>query len=88
MEVPSTDWREAQWDFDEALAEAPVKARNWVDVGEVRHTFTHFHLRLAVVTGAAWGQRSVLGQWTYLAEFEAVALPTVMKKVAERALAG
>ncbi len=40
---PGTDWRE------EAPIEAPPVAGDWRDLGaEVRHTFTHFHLRLAV----------------------------------------
>ncbi len=44
--LPGTDWRE---DVPEAVP--PVEAE-WREVpGEVRHTFTHFHLRLKVFVG-------------------------------------
>lgn len=42
LALPSTDWVET------APAPAAPFAAGWEDVGEVRHTFTHFHLRLTV----------------------------------------
>ncbi|MEM7059327.1 MAG: A/G-specific adenine glycosylase [Pseudomonadota bacterium] len=42
LAVPSTDWAEAP------PIGAPPIAADWREVGEIRHTFTHFHLRLAV----------------------------------------
>jgi A/G-specific adenine glycosylase len=90
MEIPSTPWREAPWDEDEAAALAPVKPRSWRALpGLVGHTFTHFHLELAVLVGrvdpVATG---TLGIWLKPDHFGEQALPTVMKKVARHALAG
>src|SRR5260370_4519560 len=52
-EVPSSPWREGKLVIAEALKQAPVPA-NWkVLDGGVRHTFTHFHLELAVARATA-----------------------------------
>lgn len=42
LAVPSTEWAETP-----AIDDPPIKA-DWQDIGEIRHTFTHFHLRLSV----------------------------------------
>ena len=52
MEIPSTPWRSAPWPLGEALEESPFEAVWEPLAGQVRHTFTHFHLRLTVVTAA------------------------------------
>ena len=90
MEFPSTEWRERPWKIAEARARAPVKAR-WRRVdGTVRHTFTHFELELAVLSGRV-DPETMLGrgpQWTWCAleRLTDHALPTVMRKVARHAL--
>lgn len=90
-EFPSTPWRNAAWTADEATPLAPVAAR-WVALsGEVRHTFTHFHLRLNVLRGRcnespAIAQATLGGgaaHWCRPADFPGLALPTLMKKVAK-----
>jgi A/G-specific adenine glycosylase len=89
MEVPSTLWRETPWSEEEAVAAAPVRAKWRLLAGTVRHTFTHFHLELAVLAGevrAGFSQGG--GQWVKLDEFSAHALPTVMKKVVAHARGG
>lgn len=48
VEIPGTAWRAEAWEPAEALAEAPVAQAPWAKLGEVRHVFTHFELRLAV----------------------------------------
>jgi A/G-specific adenine glycosylase len=73
---PGTDWTEAPPD------PAPPLAANWTDPGlEVRHTFTHFHLRLALrlarVDTAAEPDR---GAFRPRAAFRPKDLPTVMRK--------
>ncbi len=72
---PGGDWAEV------AIAAPPANA-DWTTLaGEVRHTFTHFHLILEISvatlpmesrpeTGAFWGAN----------EFDKAALPTVMRK--------
>ena len=47
LALPSTDWRETP-----LPANAPFAA-DWRETGAVRHTFTHFHLRLRVLRAIA-----------------------------------
>ncbi|MBM7070159.1 A/G-specific adenine glycosylase [Actibacterium sp. 188UL27-1] len=72
---PGSDWG------DTPTASPPVEA-DWHEVpGEVRHTFTHFHLRLQVF--AARVPENFLphrGEFRAAAEFSAGDLPTVMRK--------
>jgi A/G-specific adenine glycosylase len=72
---PGTDWSDAP------QGEPPVVA-DWRDPGaEVRHTFTHFHLRLALRTARlpldALPSRGV---FVPAAAFRPASLPTVMRK--------
>ena len=93
MEVPSTEWLpDAQNTVGEQrstvdlLKQAPVKAKWKKRVGEVRHTFTHFHLVLGLYE-ATIGQREKLeGEWVRIEDLGDHALPTVMKKVIDLAL--
>jgi A/G-specific adenine glycosylase len=86
MEFPSTPWRAADWASDEARSLAPVAAQ-WLTLpGVVRHTFTHFQLELTMLAGSIPGEEDVVGSWCPPAEFERLALPTLMKKVARLAL--
>jgi A/G-specific adenine glycosylase len=90
MEIPSTPWRAEPWDEAEAAPFAPVKPRRWQALpGLVGHTFTHFHLELAVLVGrvdpVATG---TLGLWLKPDRFGEQALPTAMKKVVRHVLAG
>jgi len=92
MEVPSTEWREAPWDAEEAGAQAPAVAAWQLLPGVVRHGFTHFRLELEVwaapapATGAATGKPAAAGRWTRPEDLGAMALPTLMRKVVRLAL--
>ena len=86
MEVPSTDWRDDPWGMGEAAGQAPLAAAVWAEAGEVRHTFTHFHLRLTVMHGTVAGGDIADGVWVHPRDFGAQALPTLMKKVAKAVL--
>jgi A/G-specific adenine glycosylase len=73
---PGTAWAEG------APQDAPPIAADWQDPGlEVRHTFTHFHLRLslrlATVPQDATPDR---GEFHPRATFRPASLPTVMRK--------
>jgi len=84
IEVPSTPWREAAWDTDEALTAAPVAA-DWRPLpGTVRHGFTHFPLELAIV--AATTASPPDGIWAKPEQFKDYALPTLTKKIVRHAL--
>lgn len=85
MEVPSTDWRVTPWDDREATKAAPLKARWRRLPGTVAHGFTHFDLELVILTAAATGAAAHDGIWVAPARFKDHALPSVMKKVIDRA---
>ena len=89
-EVPSSAWREGKLSLAEALKEAPVPA-NWkVLEGGVRHTFTHFHLELAVAraiaTTAGLAKLAPGAAWVTVDKMTERALPTVMRKIIAHAV--
>jgi A/G-specific adenine glycosylase len=88
MEVPSTLWREAPWSEAEAIAAAPLPAKWRLLPGTVRHTFTHFHLELAVLAGAVKKGVAAPGKWVAPDHLADEALPTVMKKLVTHARGG
>lgn len=95
MEIPATPWNAGDGDTgekDEAalLVHAPARAQWRRLPGLVEHTFTHFHLRLAVFA-ARLSARDALhadGYWIPPHELGREALPSVMRKVVEHALPG
>ena len=89
-EVPSSPWREGKLVIADALKQAPVPA-NWkVLEGGIRHTFTHFHLELAVARATATTSRlaklSPGSAWVEIDRMTERALPTVMRKVIAHAV--
>ena len=81
MEIPSSDWRDRKSTVKEAIKEAPVIA-DWTRVpGTVRHTFTHFHLHLIVLSTHTHQRKTNSGVWSSPDQFSKHALPSVMKKV-------
>ncbi len=72
---PGSDWNDAP-------ADAPPADANWQDTGaEVRHTFTHFHLRLSVrIAHLSDGTVPDRGDFVPAREFRPGDLPTVMRK--------
>ena len=75
---PGTAWEE------EPKKAAPVDADWTVLHGEVRHTFTHFHLHLAVQTAVVgMNVASNRGIFVSRKNFKLSQLPTVMRKVYE-----
>ena len=73
MGLPTSAWSEA---VPEDHAAAPG-THNWQHIGDVRHVFTHFELRLAVF-GAELGARSA-GEWVE----DVSGMPTVFRKCVE-----
>lgn len=70
---PGSDW-------DGGGGDAPLAA-DWREVGEVRHTFTHFHLILRLqVTVAALDAVPLRGEFLGQDMFRPADLPTVMRK--------
>ena len=64
--------------WDGAGGPAPAIS-DWQDVGEVRHTFTHFHLILRVLVARIDGP-TLRGDWLARNRFSPADLPTVMRK--------
>lgn len=82
-------WPGTPWDHrnPQAPAKPPLEAL-WRDVGEVRHTFSHFHLRLAVLLAEVPIEASpARGSFHPAGRFTPTDLPTVMRKAHERAAA-
>ncbi len=75
-------WPGSTWTEEAAPPEAPPLEALWRDAGaEVRHTFTHFHLRLRVrLAQVPLGVPPARGAFVPAAEFDPRALPTVMRK--------
>ncbi|MEO1491222.1 MAG: A/G-specific adenine glycosylase [Pseudomonadota bacterium] len=84
LALPSSDWAET-------LPEdaPPVKAA-WAEMGEVRHTFTHFHLRLAVRLTRVQDVTAIAPPTyeTHTIQEAEAAMPTVFAKVCRLARDG
>lgn len=78
---PCSDWSDAPKDTP------PIKA-DWKSLNtEVKHTFTHFHLKLTVKTALVpFDRPTTLGDFISNADFDASDLPTVMRKVYDATL--
>ena len=92
-EVPATPWADSKEPENSPDDHAPLDA-NWLEMpGTVRHTFTHFHLELAVF-GARVDKTVPLKevarpdacQWVFPEEIASQPLPSVMRKVLDHAL--
>ena len=68
-------WPGTEWSEQAPKPQPPIEAE-WKEIGEVRHTFTHFHLKLAV--HATKIAKSTNDNFTK--DFTRTDLPTVMRK--------
>jgi len=85
--LPGTDWRAEAFTEQEVAAMAPADLAWTVLPGTVRHTFTHFHLELAVWAARLTGMgEGIDGRWAAEQDLAAVGLPSVMRKAARHAL--
>jgi A/G-specific adenine glycosylase len=79
---PTSEWRDSK--LADPLEGAPSKA-SWRQIGEVRHVFTHFTLKLDVWRAEASAKARIQGEW--LSHEDALAaLPTVGRKAVALAL--
>lgn len=76
LAFPTSDWS------DTPQPDPPIAA-HWSDTGaEARHTFTHFHLRLRILTAqVAQDAAPTRGNFVPHHAFSPAALPTAMRKV-------
>ncbi|MDW4498320.1 A/G-specific adenine glycosylase [Sulfitobacter sp. D35] len=77
-------WPGSPWvtEADAATSLEPPVAADWTPVaGEVRHTFTHFHLRLSLMRAdVPMDAQPLRGSFRDATEFRPSDLPTVMRK--------
>lgn len=80
-------WPGSPW--GETATEAPPIAADWRDIGaEVRHTFTHFHLRLSLRIATVTSDcQPATGAFLAGHDFRPSDLPTVMRKAYDLAAA-
>ena len=86
--VPTTNWFDKKtgegFDPAAALAEAPEGLDFSKKVGQVTHTFTHFHLILDIYQAPSdCSQPTVNGWWSTPKDIIGEALPTIFRKVVE-----
>ena len=73
-------WPSSNWVEGEPKFEPPFQA-DWIEVaGEVRHTFTHFHLKLKVMVASSVSV-NIDQEFIEKNKFYVADLPTVMRKV-------
>ena len=72
-------WPGAEWG-DEAIEKPPFSAKWTALDAEVRHTFTHFHLRLSVRIACGDIANPEVGEFIPPEQFDPTQLPTVMRK--------
>ncbi len=77
-EIPGTEWRAAPWDANAWRGHAPMPAA-WRAVGEIRHGFTHFELRIALLA-ATVPRIEAEGFLRPVSGLDGEALPSVMRK--------
>ncbi len=75
-------WPGSDWDGQGGTS--PLNA-DWHAVGEVRHTFTHFHLILDVMAAPVAAGRPDRGQFLPQTDFRPSDLPTLMRKAYDAA---
>jgi len=84
LEIPSTPWREEDWPVQEVTEHLPLD-ENWQPRdGGIGHTFTHFHLEVAVWAADFEGELD--GLWIHPENFDQHAVPTLMRKIASHAM--
>jgi A/G-specific adenine glycosylase len=79
--LPTTAWREEPWSVAQARATAPFRAA-WGEAGAIEHVFTHFSLRLLVLSTAERPASAEGWDWSPLDAARA-ALPSVFRKALE-----
>jgi A/G-specific adenine glycosylase len=87
MMPPTSEWRARKQQMTGDAQEGAPGRFAWEHVGEVRHVFTHFALKLDVWRAKASARAKVSGEW--LAHEDALAaLPTVGRKAVALAVGG
>jgi A/G-specific adenine glycosylase len=83
LELPGTPWREERWARQDALTHAPLDGLRWTPLpGEAAHGFTHFELRMTLLSGRHHGEAPEGCSFMTRAA-AAAAMPTAMRRLLE-----
>jgi A/G-specific adenine glycosylase len=85
LQPPLGAWRADFPKREDALAEAPFTGTWRKQSAIVRHGFTHFELEMEVYVAHFRARPNGEGMWLGAKELKTAALPTVMRKLIERA---
>lgn len=87
MEVPTGSWETKEKPFNESLSHALLSSLlpPFHLMGEIRHTFTHFHLKVKIFKTVVH-HASLQGAWIHERDLHTQALPTLMKKIIRKGL--
>ena len=89
LEIPGTPWRTTPWEAAEALAHAPLPGLAWQPLpGEARHGFTHFELRMTLLTARLPGPTEASGFAWMPPQAAHAAMPSAMHRLLELRAAG
>ncbi len=81
--VPTTPWEQVQINKTDSFE--PESGIEWQNLPQpVKHTFTHFYLYLSIKIGIS--KQPPKGLWVAFDKLDAIALPTVMKKIIQKYL--
>ncbi len=81
LELPGTPWREAPWTRQDALAHTPLVGLRWTALpGEASHGFTHFELRMTLLSARHRGDAPEGCSFMERAA-AAAAMPTAMRRL-------
>ncbi len=83
MTVPMTPWMVNQeWEYEDALAQAPLNLAWLLLEKEITHEFTHITLRTRIFTGIS---KIDMPQMINIEDLPSYALSTLVKKIIEAA---
>jgi len=88
-EIPGTDWSTGdKLSIEGILKSSPIELDHWREApGHVRHTFTHFHLELAILTANITSRVAIKDcYWQFIDKLDKEALPTLMQKAIKHGL--
>ena len=87
--LPTTNWDKSDVDDEVRPMLIVRKSKNLIKIGDVRHTFSHFHLHMEVWVGALSAKNGALHQgqhYVSLRNVKELGLPSVFKKVVKIAM--
>jgi A/G-specific adenine glycosylase len=86
LQPPLGPWTDEFPSFEDAMRQAPFKAKWKKRTGIVRHGFTHFELEIEVYVAEVRSRLRTMTMWVAERDLANAALPTVMRKILSASL--